>query len=335
MATIKDVSNLAKVSISTVSRVINNTAQVAPEKREAVLKAMEALHYRPNSFAQALVSKKSDCIGLLVGDLGGGPFFVQMMNGIEQVVGASGKYAIVMSGHHDEEKERHAIDVLLQRQCDALIIHSKALSDAELIQLAQGDKPIVFINRKIPTLEECCIYFDNEQGGYLATKYLIDHGHRDIAYVRNDLEDDGWQRFQGYQRALIEAGIEYDEQLVTSAYPDEHGGCLAIEELLSRGVGFTAVFGHNDAIIAGVISVLRDKGFGIPSDISVIGFDDIPYARYVYPKLTTVRYPITEMGARAAELAIHLLDKKKRNVGSRESIQLKFSPELVIRDSVL
>ena len=107
MSTIKDVSRLANVSISTVSRVINNTAQVAPEKREAVLSAMKELNFRPNSFAQALVSKRSNCIGVLVGDLCGGPFFAQMMLGIERIIDKANKFTIVMSGNHDEQRERH------------------------------------------------------------------------------------------------------------------------------------------------------------------------------------------------------------------------------------
>lgn len=141
MATIKDVSQLANVSISTVSRVINNTAQVAPEKREAVLAAMKELNFRPNSFAQALVSKRSNCIGVLVGDLCGGPFFAQMMRGIETMVDQANKFTIVMSGNHDIARERHAIQALLQRQCDALILHSKALPDEELSELAAGSTP--------------------------------------------------------------------------------------------------------------------------------------------------------------------------------------------------
>ena len=139
MATIKDVSQLANVSISTVSRVINNTAQVAPEKREAVLAAMKELSFRPNSFAQALVSKRSNCIGVLVGDLCGGPFFAQMMRGIESMVDKANKFTIVVSGNHDAARERHAIQALLQRQCDALILHSKALPDEELSELVAGN----------------------------------------------------------------------------------------------------------------------------------------------------------------------------------------------------
>ncbi|MGY3926329.1 LacI family DNA-binding transcriptional regulator [Aeromonas simiae] len=331
MATIKDVSRLANVSISTVSRVINNTAQVAPEKREAVLAAMKELNFRPNSFAQALVSKRSNCVGVLVGDLCGGPFFAQMMRGVERVVDASNKFTIVMSGNHEEDRERHAIQALQQRQCDALILHSKALPDEELAELAAGDTPVVFINRLIPGVEDRCVWFDNRAGIMTACQHLIDKGHRRIAFVTSDDEIfvDGQQRMRGYRETLAKAGIDYDEALVGKGYADEQGGYVAMASLLERGVDFTAVLGFNDGMVAGAISCLLEHGYQIPSQVSVVGFDDIPYARYTYPKLTTVRYPIEEMGERAADLAMALLDGR-----GEELLERKFEPELIVRESV-
>ncbi|MGY5452688.1 LacI family DNA-binding transcriptional regulator [Agarivorans sp. MS3-6] len=334
MATIKDVSQLANVSISTVSRVINNTAQVAPEKREAVVRAMEELHYRPNSFAQALVSKRSDCIGLIVGDLGGGPFFVQMMKGIEEIVDASDRYTIVMSGHHSAEKERHAIDILLQRQCDAVIIHSMALSDDELREVADCDTPFIFINRLIPGLEHRCVYLDNHEGCYKATSFLLEKGHKDIAFITTDdlSFSDGVERLSGYRFAMEETSGPLNEQLIARAYPDEVGGSQAVDKLLERGVEFSAIVGYNDSMVAGALSALRDKGFDIPGQISVVGYDDNHYARFVHPKLTTVRYPIEDMGKRAAQLAVDILDTKGQEIGPN-IMDLKFHPELIVRDS--
>ena len=241
MATIKDVSQLANVSISTVSRVINNTAQVAPEKREAVLAAMKELSFRPNSFAQALVSKRSNCIGVLVGDLCGGPFFAQMMRGIESMVDKANKFTIVVSGNHDATRERHAIQALLQRQCDALILHSKALPDEELSELASGTTPIVFINRQVPGCEDRCVWLDNQAGITTACQHLLDAGHRKIAFVTSDDEEfvDGQQRMAGYRFALQRAGIELDPALIGRAYADEKGGYVAMSELLARGVEFS------------------------------------------------------------------------------------------------
>lgn len=331
MATIKDVSRLANVSISTVSRVINNTAQVAPEKREAVMAAMKELNFRPNSFAQALVSKRSNCIGLLVGDLCGGPFFAQMMRGVERIVDEANKFTIVMSGNHEELRERHAIQALLQRQCDALILHSKALPDEELAELAQGDTPLIFINRLIPGAEDRCVWFDNQAGIETACQLLIDRGHSRIAFVTSDDDTfvDGRQRMEGYRVTLAKAGIAVDESLIGKAFADEQGGYVAMAELLERGVDFTAVLGFNDGMVAGAISCLLERGFRIPEQVSVVGFDDIPYARYTYPKLTTVKYPIEAMGERAAELALALLEGDPM-----PGLPRKFEPELIVRESV-
>lgn len=338
MATIKDVSELANVSISTVSRVINNTAQVAPEKAEAVLKAMEQLKYRPNTFAQALVSKRSDCIGLMVGDLGGGPFFIQMISGIERKLNEANKYVMVMSGLHQLERERKAIDFLLQRQCDALILHSMALSDQALRELAEGDTPIVIVNRSVEGLEDRCIYLDNFTGAKRATEYLIEQGHSKIAYIgTNELEfKDGAERQAGYKAALSDAGIAYDSNRIARHFPDENGGAQAMQQLLDHECDFTALFCHNDAMVSGAISLLRDKGYRVPEDISIVGYDDIRYARFVHPKLTTVRYPIEEMGAKAAELALKLLSKEAQDPSFKVNAdELEFKPELIIRDSVI
>ena len=209
MATIKDVSRLANVSISTVSRVINKSSKVSPDKVEAVMKAMEDLNFQPNSFAQALVNKKSNCIGVLVGDLCGGPFFAQMMRGIENVILPANKFVIVMSGKHEHDREKNSIEALLLRRCDALVVHSKALSDQELIEIARSDVPIVFVNRLVPTLEDRCVWVDISSGMETAVNHLIKQGHKRIAYIASDEvnNQDAKDRMDGYHRALNNAGI--------------------------------------------------------------------------------------------------------------------------------
>ncbi len=331
MATIKDVAKLAKVSISTVSRVINDTARVVPEKREAVLAAMQALSFQPNSFAQALVKKRSNCIGVLVGDLCGGPFFAQMMRGIERVVERDNKFTIMMSGNHDEHRERQGIQALLQRQCDGLIVHAMALPDEELLALTKLDTPVVFINRRVPGAEEHCIWLDNQEGARLAVRHLVAQGHSRIAYITFDNPGfiDAQHRLAGYQQGLVEAGLSADEQLLVGAFPDEIGGHVAMGKLLARQVPFSAVLCFNDAMAVGALSWLAEQGYRVPAQISVMGFDDIPYVRFIHPKLTTVRYPIERMGAQAAELAVQLL-----NHGALDGMSHKFAPELQIRESV-
>lgn len=341
MATIKDVSRLANVSISTVSRVINKSANVAPDKEKAVLKAMQELNFQPNSFAQALVNKRSNCIGVLIGDLCGGPFFAQMMRGIENIILPENKYVIVMSGNHRHDREKYSIEALLLRRCDAIIVHSKAMSDDELTEICHAtDIPMVFVNRQIPGLEKNCVWVDIASGVETAVNYLIENGHKHIAYIGSEDTSfpDAKERLGGYKEALNKAGLEFDENLISTAFPDENGGSCAVESLLSRKVTFTALVAYNDAMAVGCLSALAEHDIAVPSAVSVIGFDNNPTSSYVKPKLTTVRYPIEEVGERAAKLALAMVLAGEED-NNEETVEidrtgLMFTPDLIVRSSV-
>ncbi|MHA7880757.1 MAG: LacI family DNA-binding transcriptional regulator [Saccharospirillum sp.] len=330
MANIKDVAKAAGVSVSTVSRVINNSASVVPEKRQAVLLAMEQLDYRPNTLARALVSNRSDCIGLLVGEIDS-PFFAQLMAGVHRIVLDSGKHVIVTAGYHNPDHERESIRFLLERRCDALVVHSKALSDEELIALLTQETPVIIVNRLIPGYEHRCVFLDNEYGAYLATRHLLVKGHRNIAYIGTNIAiEDGADRVHGYRRALEEYGVAFDERKLVKAFPDEEGGHYAMAEVLSRNLGVSAVFSYNDAMAAGAMTMLQDSGHLVPEEISVVGFDDVILARLLNPRLTTIRYPVHEMGALAARIVLHELDPKFPQVEQ----PLRFTPRLIERQSV-
>lgn len=319
---------------------------------------MEDLNFQPNSFAQALVNKKSNCIGVLVGDLCGGPFFAQMMRGIENVILPANKFVIVMSGKHEHDREKNSIEALLLRRCDALVVHSKALSDQELIEIARSDVPIVFVNRLVPTLEDRCVWVDISSGMETAVNHLIKQGHKRIAYIASDEvnNQDAKDRMDGYHRALNNAGIEFDNDLVSLAFPDENGGHNAIESLLMRDVGFTAFVAYNDAMAVGAVSALTENNISVPEEVSAIGFDNNLITNYIKPKLTTVRYPIEEVGETAAKLALNVLyarereeyeERKEKETNKsyekkfdlHEVVEftredLKFIPDLIVRDSV-
>ena len=330
MANIKDVAKAAGVSVSTVSRVINHPDSVVAEKRQAVLAAMEAMEYRPNSLARALVSNRSNCVGLLVGEIDS-PFFGQLMAGVHRVVLDAGKHVIVTAGYHQADQERESIRFLLERRCDALVVHSKALPDEELVRLLKQDTPVIIVNRLIPGWEHRCVYLDNEYGAYLATRHLLTKGHTNIAYIGTNIAiEDGADRVHGYRRALEEFGVEFDERKLVKAFPDEEGGHYAMAEVLSRRLGTTAVFSYNDAMAAGAITMLQDSGHRVPEEISIVGFDDVILARLLNPRLTTIRYPIHEMGALAARILLHDLDKNTPVVEQ----PLRFTPRLVERHSV-
>ena len=196
MATIYEVSALAGVSLSSVSRVLNDHEHVSEKTKQKVMAAMKELGYRPNSVARSLASSRSNSIGVLVSELHG-PFYGEMLSSIEMELRKAGKHAVVTAGHSDEKSEKDGINFLIDRNCDAIIILIDSLSDEFLIELSKGSTPIVILNRLIPEISDICFYIDNELGGYLATKYVIEQGHKELAYISGPLfKQDANERFK-------------------------------------------------------------------------------------------------------------------------------------------
>ena len=330
MATIYQVSELAGVSLATVSRVMNNNPKVSETTRNKVLAAMDQLGYRPNSIAQSLASNRSNSVGILVSELHG-PFYGAMLSGIENECRAAGKHVIIAAGHSEEASEIDGIEFLISRSCDALILHVEAVSDDYLIKLAAGNIPVVLINRHIPQLADNCICLNNELGGYLATRLLLQQGHRQLAYIAGPAwKSDARERYAGHQRALAEAGLQQNPALVTEGDFQEQGGADALARLLKQGEPFTGLVCANDEMAAGAMAEARQHGISLPDQLSIVGFDNVIVARYVYPQLTTIDYPVEDMGRMAARWVLtHIYQQPGL------SLQNLFEPTVVQRDSVL
>ncbi|MDU2938734.1 MAG: HTH-type transcriptional regulator GalS [Enterobacteriaceae bacterium] len=329
MITIRDVARQAGVSVATVSRVLNNSALVSPETRDAVMSAVSALGYRPNANAQALATQASDTIGVVVMDVSDA-FFGALVKAVDIVAQQNQKYLLIGNSYHEAEKERNAIEVLIRQRCSALIVHSKALSDSELSEFLQHIPGMVLINRLVPGFAHRCVCLDNISGAQMATKMLLNHGHQRIGYLSSShsIEDDDMRK-EGWLRALQEQDIVPPESWVGVGSPDLQGGEAAMVELLGRNSGLTAVFAYNDSMAAGALTALKDNGIAVPQNLSLIAFDDIPLARYTDPQLTTVRYPIASMAKLATELALlGAAGKLDRNATHC------FMPTLVRRHSV-
>lgn len=328
MSTIKDVAKEAGVSIATVSRVVNKSPRVSKSAIETVSKAMKKLGYRPNEAARALVSQKTNTIGVLVGDVSD-PFFGLLIKTVDNIAYKNGKHTLIGNGYHHAQQERDAIELLIKNRCDALIVHSKGLSDDELIHYAKEIKGMVLINRYIEEIANRCISLDNYQGAYLATEHLIQNGHKNIACIAsNHAIEDAKARKQGYLAALKNNGITLSSDYIVSGNPDADGGIKAMLNLLEKPIDITGVIAYNDYMAAGALSVAQEAGIKVPSKLSIVGFDDGLIAHYLYPRLTTVHYPIQLMAEQAAILALKLANNE-----CIKSEQLKFSPKMVIRDS--
>ncbi|KAB2825106.1 substrate-binding domain-containing protein [Aliivibrio finisterrensis] len=330
MATIKDVAKEAGVSIATTSRVINNAPHTSEKAIVAVKKAMETLGYRPNSNARALVSKTSNTIGVLVNDVSA-PFFGSMVKAIDTVANEQGKQVLIGNGYHDATKEKNAIDLLINSRCESLVVHSKGLSNDVLIKLADEVPGMVLINRFIPEISSRCIALDNYKGSYLATEHLIRQGHQHIGYICSSHEiDDAYDRKAGYLQALEDNDIKIKEEYIEYGEPDEEGGEQAVINLIAKNTPITAIATYNDYMAAGCMALLQENGIRIPEDMSVIGFDDGHIARYIYPRLTTIRYPIQIMANQAVNLSLKLASRD-----TEEQTEHKlFIPILVRRSSV-
>lgn len=301
MATIKDVAKRAHVSVATVSRVLNGSAKVSEQTRKAVLAAQQELSFYLNANAKALAQQDSHIIGATVPDMAD-PYFGTMIRACERAAQPLGCTLMAIQGFHDAKREEQAIVSLISHQCRGLIIHALSMKEEVLADYMERIPYLVVINRTIKGFEGRCINIDNVKGEYLAVKELIAQGHRKIAYIGSSHKiPDSAERLQGYKRALQEAGIKFDPNLMVAYEPYLEGGTQAALDLLKRKVKFTAVACYNDFMAAGAMSVLSEAGFKIPDDISVAGFDDLFLASCLIPKLTTVHHPVEEM-ARGAVL---------------------------------
>ena len=328
--TILDIAEKANVSPSTVSRVLRNSAGVAQEKHDAVMQAVAELDYRPNIFAQSLASGQSMTIGVLTQNFGS-PFYDGILQGILQGMEDTDYWPLFADGRWQPAIEKQALELLLDRRVDGIIIVGGQVTEEKLQKIA-AQTPLIVVARDLKTIPSCCLFVDNYQAAYRATRYLLEMGHRDIAHITapvayQDSVDDIFKRLQGYQQALRDRGIEPDPRLVIEGNLQQQSGMLAVEMLMSRGRPFSAIFAANDQMAFGARLALYRRGIRVPEDVSLVGFDDESSAAYMVPPLTTVQQPSIQMGQIAAEAILAMIKGKSPNLPVIEA-------DLVIRESV-
>lgn len=328
MSTIKDVCRLANVSKSTVSRVLNDHPRVAKATKLRVLAVIETTGYKPNSSAQALASKRTNSIGMLVGTLAG-PYFSSLVSSTEETVRKKGVHLIATSGQGTRENELEAIQFLMSKQVDGLIIHSGALLEEDLLEIVKKAPASIILNQHISAIADHCIGLDDKLGGYLATKHIIEQGHTNIACITGPKYQYASQdRLNGYIQALEEFGIEYNSDFVVEGRFDLIDNRKAPKQLLSQHPQVTAVFCFSDHIALGLYEEIRAQGLLVGEDISVVGFDNSLPSAHVTPKLTSVNFPTIKMGTFAANKVLGLVNDRK------VSTPQLLIPDLVIRESV-
>ncbi|MBA4860549.1 LacI family DNA-binding transcriptional regulator [Streptomyces sp. PSKA54] len=318
--TLADVAARAQVSPATVSRVLNGNYPVAAKTRERVLRAVDELDYVLNGPASSLAAATSDLVGILVNDIAD-PFFGIMAGAVQSEIGgqpdgrAGGeRLAVVCNTGGSPEREITYLTLLQRQRAAAVVLTGGAVEDAahveavsaKLRRLADAGTRVVLCGRPpVPGTDAVAITFDNRGGGQRLTEHLIALGHHRIAYIAGPEERTTTRhRLEGHRDALAEHGIEDDPRLAVHGPYDRRSGYDATLELLRRDRSLTAIVAANDTVALGACAALRDEGLRIPDDVSVAGFDDLPFAIDAVPALTTVRLPLAAAGARAGRIAM-------------------------------
>lgn len=329
MATMLDVSLRAGVSKATVSRVLNGTGQVKESTRQQVFNAMEELGYRPNFLARSLANRTSNSIGLVVSTFDGF-YFGRLLQQASRQTETHGKQLIVTDGHDTPEREEEAVQMLADRQCDAIVLYTRYMSEKAIMKLINSVKmPLIVINRDVSQARERCVFFEQQEAAFNAVEYLISQGHREIACITVPIHTPtGKARLTGYRKALEKHGIPWDESRVKYGDSGMTRGYELCQELLNEKVTFSALFACNDDMALGSSKALHQAGLRIPEDVSLFGFDDAPCAKWLEPGLSTVYLPIDNMITTAIDQAIRLVKNEPI-----EAIP-PFTGTLVLRDSV-
>lgn len=311
--TLEMVASAAGVSPSTVSRILTGSARVKKEKRDAVEEAIQRLGYKPNVMARGLAKGRTFSIGVLTQDINS-PYYGEALRGIEQALSGTGILPIFVSGHWRLQDEVERMELLLSRKVDGIVALTGRLTESQLKGFAEK-LPIVVTGREITNTGLLSLRVDDFAGAMLATNHLIELGHRSIAHIAGPSDHgDSIERLRGYKAALAEAGIEFDPDLVVNADFHEASGLLAVNQLLSTRIGFSAIFASNDQTAIGARLAFFQHNIRVPEDVSLVGFDDLPSAQYTIPPLTTIHQPVFELGQAAAETLLCMINGTKAKV---------------------
>lgn len=330
-ATLKDVAERCGVHLSTVSRVLNKKPgyAVSEEVAENVRRVAKEMGYKTNPFAYSLRLNRSFTIGVLIPDLSN-PMFPPIIRGIEHRLARSGYVAIFGDSDDRAGEERRIVERLKARQTDGLILATAHRADDLIKECLEEGLPVVLINRSVENGGVASVTNDDVAGVRKAVRHLCELGHRRIAHVAGPQEiSTGYQRYLGFLAAMKAEGLAVDEDLVAFCERfSEEEGRLALAGILANKKPFTAVVAANDLLALGCYDAIEAAGLSCPQDISVTGYNDMPFADKFKPALTTIHIPLYDMGELAAEAMLDMID-----ADNEEPRKIVVPPELIVRGS--
>ena len=326
--TLKMVAEKAEVSVNTASRAINNKPDINLETKKRILQVAKELGYIRNAAAVALRTKKTGTIGVVIAD-NRNPFYAEVLNGMEEAAREKNYHIILANTQRNYRKEEEAINLLLAKRVDGLLITPVQDKDDDIKNLIDANIPFVVVGRDFKNIEVDAVYNDEIKGGFLATEYLIKKGHKRVALINGFLHKSPAKgRLEGYKKVLKKYGIPFDDALVTVGDIDVKDGYERTKQLLKKNLDFTAIFAYNDMMAFGAMQAVKEKGLRIPEDIGLVGYDDIPFSSLISPSLTTIRLKKQELGAESVKLLLSRI-----NGNRKKTKKVMLGVELQVRES--
>lgn len=331
--TLKEIARLARVDISTVSRAINDSPLIPRETKDMILAIAEKMNYFPNSLARGLVSSKSETLGIILPKIFflQGPFFSQVLSGIEHVSVKNG-YSILIASATSRAKDKHfPFNLTRARRIDGMLIINESKNIQNLSELKREGVPFVLVNRFLRDPQVPCVAADDAGGGYVATRHLVQLGHRRIGVVTGSMRVSATQgRLDGHRQALKEGGILFDDRLIEQGLFQQgiETGSRCADRLLSIPDRPTALFAFSDELAMGVMQAARSRGLKVPEDLAVIGYDNVPFSAHLNPPLTTVAQNPYAIGSTACRMLVDILGGAKP-----QEMNILIAVKLVVRDS--
>ena len=326
--TMADVAREAGVSLMTISRVVNNKGDVSPETREVVQAAIEQLGYRPSLIARGLVTKRTGTLGLVIPD-NANPFFSEVARAAEHVAYAEGYNVFLCNTEEDEQRELAVLQSLEEKQVDGIVLCSSRLEEQKLQEVIDLFPAAVLVNRRLKNGDAGTILVDDEMGGRMATRHLLQAGHRAIGFLAGPAaSQSGAQRADGYRTVLEAADVTFNSQWIKQCAPTVDGGRKAARELLVEQPALTALYCYNDLVAVGALQACAELERKVPKDIAVMGCDDTMLAALVTPPLSTCRVSRRELGTQAMQLLLNQI-----NGCEEECSEVILQPVLVVRAS--
>lgn len=330
--TLNDIADLAGVSVSTVSRVLNNKAakyRISPETESVILEAAKKLNYRPNQIARGLRLKKTNTVGIIAPDISN-PFFAYIIKRVQNLAHNLGYSVVVCNTDENLDQEIEHVNVMYRNRVDGLIAMPVGQEYNHYAEWFERGRPLVLLDRCFDAINASSVVVDNHTGSFEAVEHLIRHGHERIAFIQGlPGTYTNNERLRGYRDALSKHDIPYDSELVVGGDFREENGYMEAKLLLTSSEPPTAIFATSDLITLGALKAITEEGLSIPEDISLIMFDDFDFAPYLRCPVTAVRQPKEMMG----EMAVKLLSEELSGP-RRDGKRIVLKTTLVVRDSV-